>query len=335
MEEKIKINISKEVNDILLKDMELFEFYKKDNTLNKNDFINTLIMNYHETYQKKCNELYNHIVSKLNEEFISNSISSIAHSLVHSIESNNYHSSNSKFDVPVSIKPTKRSSKIINYIQQCHLEGTSLSNYFRNLFASYTSLPKDKRELIIFKEQYESIQDAIQRKCKIYFTTKKNPDKHIASPYALSSSKEELFNYVLVEYKNRPFSFRLSRMNQVVVLNEEAIIDKNCLNFLEKMKRNGPQFAYEKESEICVRLIGRGKEMYKRMYLHRPTPIRIEDDCYYFDCSKNQIIQYFYRFGRYAYIESPKELAEEMLNRYQSAARAYRRNIKGDNDENM
>ena len=131
MEEKIKIYISKEVNDILLKDMELFEFYKKDNTLNKNDFINTLIMNYHETYQKKCNELYNHIVSKLNEEFISNSISSIAHSLVHSIESNNYHSSNSKFDVPVSIKPTKRSSKIINYIQQCHLEGTSLSNYFR------------------------------------------------------------------------------------------------------------------------------------------------------------------------------------------------------------
>ena len=48
---------------------------------------------------------------------------------------------------------------------------------------------------------------------------------------------------------------------------------------------------------------------------------------------KIDLEKYFYRFGRYAYIESPKELAEEMLNRYQSAARAYRRNIKGDNDD--
>ena len=94
------------------------------------------------------------------------------------------------------------------------------------------------------------------------------------------------------------------------------------------MKRNGPQFAYEKDTEICVRLTDKGKEMFKKMYLHRPTPTRIEDDCYYFDCSKNQIIQYFFRFGRYAFVESPREIAEEMLGKYQIAARAYRRNLQ-------
>ena len=325
MEEKIKIYISKDANDILLKDMELFEFYKKDNTLNKNDFINTLIMNYHETYQKKCTDLYNHIINELNEETNHIDTSYIAHHLVHTIESTNYHASNVKFDIPISIKPTKRSSKTINYIQQCYLEGTTISNYFRNLFASYTSLPKDRRERIIFKEQCEKIEEAIQRKCKIYFTTVHNPEKHIASPFALSRSKEELFNYLLAEYKNRPFSFRLSRINQVVILNEASSFSTSNLTFLEKMKKYGPQFAYEKETEICVRLTDRGKEMFKKMYLHRPTPICIEDDCYYFDCSRNQITQYFFRFGKYAFVESPKDIAEEMLTRYQAAARTYRK----------
>ena len=68
MEEKIKIYISKDVHEILLKDMELFEFYKKNQTLNKNDFMNTLIMNYHETYQKRCSDLYQHISMKLKNE---------------------------------------------------------------------------------------------------------------------------------------------------------------------------------------------------------------------------------------------------------------------------
>lgn len=327
MEDKIKIYISKEVNDILIKDMELFEFYKKNQTLNKNDFINTLIINYHEAYQKKCNELYNQIVNKLNNETTRLDTSYIAHNLVHSIESSNYHSENAKFDVPVSIKPTKKSSKTINYIQQCYLEGTTLSNYFRNLFASYTSLPKDKRERIIFKEHVEKIEEAIQRNCKIYFTTTSNPNKHIASCYSLSNSKEELFNYLLVEYKDRPFSFRLSRIDQIMLLNEAASFKSSTIEYLEKMKKNGPQFAYEKEMEICVRLTEYGKRLFKKMYLHRPTPIRIEDDCYYFDCSKNQIIQYFFRFENHAFVEYPKGIAEEMLNKYQASAAFYQENL--------
>lgn len=330
MEEKIKIYISKDVHDILIKDMELFEFYKKDQTLNKNDFINTLIMNYHETYQKKCSDLYQHIFTKLEDEAISDA-SFIAHNLVHTIESTNYHFGDEKFDNPISIKPTKKSSKTIHYIQHCYLEGTTLSNYFRNLFASYTSLPKDHRERIIFKDTCDKIQEAIDKKCKIYFTTTSNPDKHIASPYALSRSKEELFNYLLAEYKNRAYSFRLSRINQVVLLNEAASFDHDVQHSLELMKKNGPQFSYDNIGEICVRLTEIGKNMFKKMYLHRPSPVRIEDDHYYFDCSKNQIIQYFYRFGKYAFIESPRDIAEDMLYRYQSAARSYRKNIEHKN----
>ena len=37
MEEKIKIYIPESINNILLKDMERFEFFKKDGSFNKND----------------------------------------------------------------------------------------------------------------------------------------------------------------------------------------------------------------------------------------------------------------------------------------------------------
>ena len=61
MEEKIKIYIPESINNILLKDMERFEFFKKDGSFNKNEFYNTLIMNYYEQYQNQQSDLFNHI----------------------------------------------------------------------------------------------------------------------------------------------------------------------------------------------------------------------------------------------------------------------------------
>ncbi|MBO5102887.1 MAG: hypothetical protein J6C13_02215, partial [Clostridia bacterium] len=52
--EKIKIYVTKRVADILQKDTENFDFFKKDGiTPNKNAFLTTLILNYFEEYQQK------------------------------------------------------------------------------------------------------------------------------------------------------------------------------------------------------------------------------------------------------------------------------------------
>ena len=50
MQEKIKIYLPNDIYQIILKDMELFEFYKKDGSLNRNEFLNKLITNYYEIY---------------------------------------------------------------------------------------------------------------------------------------------------------------------------------------------------------------------------------------------------------------------------------------------
>lgn len=325
MEEKIKIYVSSDIHNILLKDMELFEFFKKDHTLNRNDFLNTLIVNYYESYQDKSNQMFERIKSILSEQQLLkvNHLESAAHELIQYIDTKTYHLESAKMDEVISLKPTRRSRQIINYIQQCLLQGSTMSNYFRNMLASYTMLPQDKREQIIFKEQYELITEAIENDRKIYFTTKKSDTKHIASPYCISNSKEELFNYVLAEYNGQPYTFRLSRMSKIIIQKEKRSFSKDNPMIFEKMMKYGPQFSILKNEEICVRLTERGKAMYESMYLHRPKPIRIEEDKYYFDCSRNQIIQYFFRFGKQAFIEYPIDLTEEMLYKYQIAEKAY------------
>ena len=67
MEEKIKIYIPESVNNILLKDMERFEFFKKDGSLNRNEFYNTLILNYYEQYEESQGEIFSHIQEVIRE----------------------------------------------------------------------------------------------------------------------------------------------------------------------------------------------------------------------------------------------------------------------------
>ena len=61
IEEKIKIYVSKRTKEILDKDAELFEFFKKSGEINRNEFLNTLIMNYSSNYEEEINKLTNNI----------------------------------------------------------------------------------------------------------------------------------------------------------------------------------------------------------------------------------------------------------------------------------
>lgn len=325
MEEKIKVYVSEEVGHILLKDMELFEFYKKDRQLNKNDFINTLILHYHESYQQSNSELFEYIRRTLEKEFVCSEqkIGDIAYDILKYTQSKAFRPEKGKLDSSFSIKPTKKSKAVIQYIQECLLSRTTMSNYFRNMLSSYCLLPQDKREEVIFRDKFEEIRSAIDNDRKIYLKHKYNDSKYVVSPYAVSGSKEELFNYLIAEYNGRPYSFRISRLEKVIALNEVRSFKEGMEGIFDKMIAYGPQFAFEKEREICVRLEPYGRLMFEKVYLHRPKPIRVEGDRYYFDCSDNQIIQYFFRFGKFAYIETPVQLREEMLKRYRMAARAY------------
>ena len=338
MEEKIKIYIPESVNNILLKDMELFEFFKKDGSLNRNEFYNTLIVNYYEQYEENQSAIFSHIKDSIAERssIKEQDVSDIAADILQYVDVRTFQLDRQKFDVSISIKPTRRSSDDIGYIQNCLLGNSTLSNYFRNMFASYSLLPQDKRDTIIFKQNFDLINEAIENDRKIYFTTANSDAPHIVSPYLIASSKEELFNYLLCRYNKFPYSFRMSRIRQIKILNESRDLTDKIIEVFDKMAKYGPQYSYEvkkKQVPIKVKLNERGQRSYRLMYLHRPQYVKKEDDIYYFDCSRSQAFQYFSRFGSNAIILEPEDLKTDLHRFYETAARKYRKIDKLNKEE--
>lgn len=316
MEEKIKIYISKSTADILNKDAELFEFFKQNGTVNRNAFLNTLIVNYIDRYQL----LRNSMTSAIEQE-----TGSDGEAVMKILDRFQLSDSGMKTDTVISVKPTKQSSASIAYIQECLLKNSTLSGYFRTMFASYALLPRNEREKIIFKPVYDALSKAIENQKMIWFTTKsRGKFRHTASPYMVTSSKEELFNYLLCEYNGSPYSFRMSRISAVFTLNRDSVIQPEVRSRLERMLEYGPQFAIRSDDEIRVRLTDAGIRNFQSFFIHRPVPCRIEGNVYIFRCSEDQIMNYFTRFGQTAVIESPAGLRRRAEQFFRNACRSYR-----------
>ena len=322
MEEKIKVYVSEEIDSILTKDADFFEFYKKDRSLNKNDFLNTLIINYFDSYSHNDNILSEKLQQVFADRLKDDDITDVTSKLLTAVKDYQFSADDSRSDVTISIKPTKKSAGIIDFIQANYLDNVSLSGYFRNMFSSYCLLSQDKRERIIFREKFETISRAINENKMVYFTTAINTERHEASPCAIARSQEELFNYMICVYNSSLFSFRLTRMQNVRILNKPASFTDEQIELMEKMKK-APQYAYNRKVEICVKLTHSGERLFNRIYSYRPKPINVVKDLYYFDRSEQQIYHYFFRFGRSAKVIYPESLKLLMYKDYSAAAKEY------------
>lgn len=89
---------------------------------------------------------------------------------------------------------------------------------------------------------------------------------------------------------------------------------------------------YNTDNEpIKVQLTEKGKKLFEKIYLYRPTPVSIEGNIYTFNCSANQLLYYFERFGDSALILSPKRLGIVMRNYYYFAWKKYKAVYKDGN----
>ncbi len=329
MEEKIKIYLPKNIYDTLIEDVELFEFFKRNGSLNKNEFVNLLIANYHDIYQKTygivLNKIKDTLLSETNLKGFDAEI--VSGKILDIFEKNSKNAIGPKAEIALSITPTKVSSKTINFIKSNLNPAITLSNYFRNFFASYIRLPRNKRETILFKDTFEEINNAIKEKKMIYIVNKSN-NAYKLSPYIVTSSREEIFNYLLAESEQKNvITFRMSRIRQVTCMNKSSSFEKNNIGVLKRMIEQGPQFITTKGEDannIQIKLTEEGKHLYKIRYINKPKPFKIENDIYYFDCTEEQIKQYFFVFGKDAVVLSPKPLRDYMQKRYKEALDSYK-----------
>jgi hypothetical protein len=327
--DKIKIYVTARIAQILEKDAGAFEFFKKDGrTPNKNAMLTRLVVNYFDEFREKQNATYNYLEKTIGAKtrISDDALKILCYEISEELNKQNAAPDKEKFDKLVSLKPTKETQAIVDYIEEYELEGYSLSEYFRNMFASYAALPQDKREEILFKKQKETIEQAIKEGKKLFLSvdhTKKNALE--VSPYALTVTKDEIHVYLLAFDGKSCIPLRLSRITSAVLLPQAVSFEDIHVSVFEKMLRYGPQFLYRPyEEEIKVELTEKGIQRFKKFYVHRPDPTSIDGNIYTFHCAQSQVVAYFERFGSEAYILSPYRAQKEVKNFFRRGYYSYK-----------
>lgn len=325
MEEKIKVSLPKATLELLKKDCDDFKILKDNGAPNMNAFINTLIVNFHEEFSAGEEALHDEIKKALfsiPEYYKEDTFNA----LIKIFAKRNGSLSVKKESSTLSFKPTRVSSKTVLYIENVLLKNESLSSFYCRMFSSYAKKTKNEREKIICKENYEILQKSIKKGVQVCIILKSGSVMNNVSVFSVSSAKDELFNYVLAYGGKNNKTVRLASIDCVSLLTDKAEIPEKNRILFERQIVCGAQYPiYPSDNEdIKVQLTEKGKELFQKIYLYRPTPTKIEGDIYTFNCSANQVLYYFERFGESALILSPKRLGIYMRNYYYYALKKYR-----------
>lgn len=324
--EKYKIYLSEDTRSRLINDAELFEFTKKDESVNLNAFLKTLIVNYFDRYRKDSESLLSNIKQDLS------SITSIsdkdAAALADKIISTyiKADSSQSGKNTALTLTVSGSSYEILRIIENNMLKDTSLSQYLKDMFNSYLSIPRSEREAIIFKDSYEDIQRALNEHKILSFTNTTSGDEvsYLVEPYVIAPSKEEQCNYLICKdvYYKKPRTFRISRLRSVFVTSDTFDIDPELQKELQEKAIRSPH-SVSLTVQAIVRLNKYGVKKFKAITKNRPIVSKIEGDLYYFDWPELQLQEYFERFGRDAIVIKPASLKNRIKRFYYNGLRAY------------
>lgn len=331
MEEKIKISLPKETLALLKKDCEDFKILKADGSSNFNSFINTLIANYFETFTAQEESLHDEIRGSLSiiPDYYKEKVFG---DIVKLFAKQNYSSPDKHNGTTFSFKPTKVSQKAITYINQIILKDESISSFYRRLLIAYSKSTKNEREKIIHRENFEILNKAIKKGRQVCIALNGKDVFNNATVFAVSPAKDELFNYVLIYSGKQNYTLRLASICSVSILPTKASIAEENRELFERQIACAVQYPmYNTDVEpIRVQLTEKGKKLFNKIYLYRPTPVKVEGDIYTFNCSANQLLYYFERFGDSALILSPKKLGIFMRNYYYFALKKYKSIYKND-----
>ncbi len=284
--EKVNIYVPENIGSIIKSDAEMFEIYKNDGrTVNKNRFLSMLILGYYDDYSLEKKDAFESILSELSSDNLSvNEREQMASRVLNAVFLPKVPSRKGKNPVKLSLKPTKDTEAIIAQMMQNSVYQNSISQQFCKMIMSYCEKPFTKREQIIFREKYDTLQLACEAKRSIVFKTIWNKKViHEVCPYKIVSGPEELFSYLLcaeinpTSGKQEARSYRLNRIDKINYGKNIYTIDNRVKGFLEKMLYYGPQYMINEDIESCVRLTESGVRSFSRIYYGRPIVDRIEE----------------------------------------------------------
>lgn len=328
MTEKYKIYLPEDIKTRLLNDAELFEFLKPDGSVNLNAFLKELIINYFDTYRTRKEQLRTTILSDLGElpSLSKADADVIANKIINSYMSEAQGAERKTAVVTLTV--SGKALAIVRTIESNLLTDVSLSQYFKELFASYLSVSRVARERIIFREIFEELETAIKAHAVITFSTSTSEDSIVfeVEPYMLATSKEEQHHYLLCfdSAKQHTRSFRVSRMGQLFKTARQFEPDTQIMQELQDVARKNPQSA-ALNIDAKVRMTERGKKMFNMITKGRPELLRKEGNFYYFNWPAQSLEEYFRRFGKDGVIVEPLRSHDMVQVFYERGLAAYQK----------
>ncbi|MBR6478615.1 MAG: WYL domain-containing protein [Lachnospiraceae bacterium] len=326
MTEKYKIYVPEEVRSRLMNDAELFDFEKKDGSVNLNAFLKELLINYFDEYREGKARLHDAILADLRAfpSVNQRDAKAIADKIL------NTYAKNQEFtaerDCAITLTVSGRSLDVMSAIENNFLGEVSLSQYVNDLFTSYLSIARSQRERIIFRENFETLEAAMQKNNIITFTSTSASAGVVftVKPYVIAASKEEQCNYLLCQDKSSRFTrtFRISRIRALYVTRDTFRPDSKTMRELKEIAIRNPQSA-SKNVEASVLLTDRGIQKFRVIVKNRPEVLKRDGNTYYFNWPRHQLEDYFSRFGKDAVFLTPEDCRESMISFYKNALKAY------------
>lgn len=208
--------------------------------------------------------------------------------------------------------------------------------YIRSIIEEYCSLPFIKRERIFRKDIYETIERACvdRRILKIKANYYGKDQLFYVYPYKIVPDPFHTQSYLVCysrkaegEEKDKIVaSFSMARIAPPTMLTKTFHLNKQEISNIETQITNySPAYLIGKPEQIKVKLTKKGKQSYQSRLYSRPEKIELlsSDDIYVFDCTQQQIFNYFFSFGADAEILSPEYLRNRFRNAHERALEKY------------
>ncbi len=216
---------------------------------------------------------------------------------------------------------------------------SSAGKYIKALLEDYARQQFSIRERIIFHHTFNVINNCISSNSLLKLVYKSRDDvKSILKikPYGILTDKLNGYHYCVgllydTQVDMPPlFSLRISRICSVRQLSQTSRIKPKEKAYIEsQIKNSGVAYIQGTTNECEIELTPKGEKLYRSIlhlrprYKELPQPGSNGNMIYIFDCTDEQIRNYFFQFGKEAKITKPKYLKEEFFARFSDAASIY------------
>jgi hypothetical protein len=223
------------------------------------------------------------------------------------------------------------------------------AEYVRSVIEEYCSLPFIKRERIYRKKEYDIVERACKEKTilQVDANYQGKEQTFYVYPYKIVPDSFHTQSY-LVCYSRMPeededekkiVSFSMARINPGQECKGNFSLKKQEIKDIEnRIAKDAAAYLVGGNEEIKVQLTKKGERSYRQRLYSRPEKTgiekietdktddqgnHIEESIYTFNCTQQQIFNYFFSFGAEAKIISPEGLRNRFQNTYERALAVY------------